>query len=96
MTAVEPWPSDNPAERPKMNDQPKNGSGESSRSSARGRKKTFRSQGHELPGFTTPCGSRARVGDAMPVDIIVEVEQHIGEDKVRCISMHPHDGWPGA
>ena len=27
-----------------------------------------------------------------PVDIIVEVEQHIGEDKVRCVSMHPTDG----
>lgn len=33
-------------------------------------------------GFETP----------IPVDIIVEVEQHIGEDKVRCISMHPTDG----
>jgi len=33
-------------------------------------------------GFETP----------MPVDIIVEVEQHIGEDKVRCIAMHPTDG----
>jgi F-type H+-transporting ATPase subunit beta len=27
-----------------------------------------------------------------PVDIIVEVEQHLGEDKVRCVSMHPTDG----
>jgi F-type H+-transporting ATPase subunit beta len=26
------------------------------------------------------------------VDIVVEVEQHLGEDKVRCISMHPTDG----
>jgi F-type H+-transporting ATPase subunit beta len=33
-------------------------------------------------GFETP----------LPVDIIVEVEQHIGEDKVRCVSMHPTDG----
>jgi F-type H+-transporting ATPase subunit beta len=33
-------------------------------------------------GFETPT----------PVDIIVEVEQHIGEDKVRCIAMHPTDG----
>lgn len=29
---------------------------------------------------------------ASPIDIIVEVEQHIGEDKVRCVSMHPTDG----
>jgi len=27
-----------------------------------------------------------------PVDIIVEVEQHLGEDTVRCVSMHPTDG----
>jgi len=33
-------------------------------------------------GFKTP----------VDVDIIVEVEQHIGEDKVRCVSMHPTDG----
>jgi len=33
-------------------------------------------------GFETP----------VDVDIIVEVEQHIGEDKVRCVSMHPTDG----
>lgn len=33
-------------------------------------------------GFDTPS----------PVNIVVEVEQHIGEDKVRCVSMHPTDG----
>ena len=33
-------------------------------------------------GFDTP----------MPVDIIVEVELHMGEDVVRCVSMHPTDG----
>jgi len=33
-------------------------------------------------GFDTP----------LPVDIIVEVEQHLGEDVVRCVSMHPTDG----
>jgi F-type H+-transporting ATPase subunit beta len=27
-----------------------------------------------------------------PVNIIVETEQHLGEDKVRCVSMHPTDG----
>jgi F-type H+-transporting ATPase subunit beta len=27
-----------------------------------------------------------------PVNIVVEVEQHIGEDTVRCVSMHPTDG----
>jgi len=33
-------------------------------------------------GFKTPT----------PVDIVVEVEQHLGEDTVRCVSMHPTDG----
>jgi len=27
-----------------------------------------------------------------PIDIIVEAEQHLGEDRVRCVSMHPTDG----
>jgi F-type H+-transporting ATPase subunit beta len=27
-----------------------------------------------------------------PVDIIVEVEQHLGEDRARCVAMHPTDG----
>jgi F-type H+-transporting ATPase subunit beta len=27
-----------------------------------------------------------------PMSIIVEVEQHIGEDRVRCVSMHPTEG----
>jgi F-type H+-transporting ATPase subunit beta len=33
-------------------------------------------------GFATP----------IPVNIVVEVEQHLGEDIVRCVSMHPTDG----
>jgi F-type H+-transporting ATPase subunit beta len=33
-------------------------------------------------GFDTP----------FPVNIIVEIEQHLGEDTVRCVSMHPTDG----
>jgi len=28
----------------------------------------------------------------VPIDIIVEVEQHLGEDRVRCVSMHPTEG----
>lgn len=27
-----------------------------------------------------------------PIDIIVEVEQHLGEGRVRCVSMHPTEG----
>ncbi len=33
-------------------------------------------------GFDTP----------IPIDIIVEAEQHLGEDRVRCVSMHPTEG----
>ncbi len=33
-------------------------------------------------GFETPS----------PVNIVVEAEQHLGEDRVRCVSMHPTDG----
>jgi F-type H+-transporting ATPase subunit beta len=33
-------------------------------------------------GFETPT----------PVDIVVEVEQHLGENTVRCVSMHPTEG----
>ncbi len=33
-------------------------------------------------GFETPT----------PIDIIVEAEQHLGEDRVRCVSMHPTEG----
>ena len=50
-------------------------------------------KGQELPeifnairitseGFDTP----------IPIDIIAEAEQHLGEDKVRCVSMFPTDG----
>ena len=28
----------------------------------------------------------------VPIDIIVEAEQHLGEDRVRCVSMHPTEG----
>src|SRR4030042_1229185 len=27
-----------------------------------------------------------------PISIIVEAEQHLGENRVRCVSMHPTDG----
>ncbi len=47
----------------------------------------------ELPGIYNALRITSEgLETPMPVDIIVEVEQHIGEDKVRCISMHPTDG----
>ena len=33
-------------------------------------------------GFTTPA----------PIDVIVEVQQHLGEGRVRCIALQPTDG----
>jgi F-type H+-transporting ATPase subunit beta len=31
-------------------------------------------------------------GTGIPVDVIVEVEQHLGENRVRCVAMEPTDG----
>jgi F-type H+-transporting ATPase subunit beta len=31
-------------------------------------------------------------GDVAPIDVIAEVEQHLGENRVRCVSMLPTDG----
>jgi F-type H+-transporting ATPase subunit beta len=31
-------------------------------------------------------------GGGMPIDVVTEVEQHLGENRVRCVSMLPTDG----
>ena len=31
-------------------------------------------------------------GGGVPVDVVTEVEQHLGENRVRCVSMLPTDG----
>src|SRR5512142_1573407 len=31
-------------------------------------------------------------GGGEPVDVIAEVQQHLGENRVRCVSMQPTDG----
>jgi F-type H+/Na+-transporting ATPase subunit beta len=47
----------------------------------------------ELPQIYTAIHVTSEGFDvATPIDIVVEVEQHIGEDRVRCVSMHPTDG----
>ncbi|MGZ7066054.1 MAG: F0F1 ATP synthase subunit beta, partial [Candidatus Aminicenantales bacterium] len=49
--------------------------------------------GGELPEIYTALRITSEGFDVTtPVDIVVEVEQHIGEDRVRCVSMHPTDG----
>jgi F-type H+-transporting ATPase subunit beta len=50
-------------------------------------------RGQELPEIYTAIRitSEGFETDA-PVDVIVEVEQHLGEDTVRCVAMHPTDG----
>jgi F-type H+-transporting ATPase subunit beta len=52
-----------------------------------------RFQGGELPEIYTAVRITSEGFEVRtPVDITVEVEQHIGEDRVRCVSMHPTDG----
>jgi F-type H+/Na+-transporting ATPase subunit beta len=50
-------------------------------------------KGLELPEIYTAIHITSEGFESpLPVDIIVEVEQHLGEDIVRCVSMHPTDG----
>ena len=50
-------------------------------------------KGMSLPEIYTAIRITSEGFDsAIPVDIVVEVEQHIGEDTVRCVAMHPTDG----
>ncbi len=50
-------------------------------------------EGGALPEIYTALRVTSEGFDiAEPMSIIVEVEQHIGEDRVRCVSMHPTDG----
>ena len=45
------------------------------------------------PPSTTRCASRTTAqGGGVPIDVIAEVEQHLGENRVRCVSMLPTDG----
>ena len=47
----------------------------------------------ELPQIYTAIRiTNEGFGGLSPISIVVEVEQHIGEDKVRCVAMHPTDG----
>jgi F-type H+-transporting ATPase subunit beta len=50
-------------------------------------------EGGALPEIYTALKITSEGFDsAEPLCIIVEVEQHIGEDRVRCVSMHPTEG----
>jgi F-type H+-transporting ATPase subunit beta len=50
-------------------------------------------QGGQLPEIYTAIRVTSEGFDVRtPIDITVEVEQHIGEDRVRCVSMQPTDG----
>jgi len=50
-------------------------------------------QGIELPEIYTAIRITSEGFESpIPVNIVVEVEQHLGEDIVRCVSMHPTDG----
>ncbi len=43
-------------------------------------------------GLRAKNSSKKDADHQIAVDIIAEVEQHLGEEKVRCVSMHPTDG----
>jgi F-type H+-transporting ATPase subunit beta len=50
-------------------------------------------KGGDLPEiYHAICITSEGFDSPAPVNIIVEVEQHLGEDKVRCVAMHPTDG----
>jgi F-type H+-transporting ATPase subunit beta len=50
-------------------------------------------EGGALPEIYTAVRVTSEGFDvAEPLGIVVEVEQHIGEDRVRCVSMHPTEG----
>jgi F-type H+-transporting ATPase subunit beta len=47
--------------------------------------------GGDLPSIYNACRITGTAGD-QPIDIIVEVEQHLGENRVRTVAMKPTDG----
>ncbi len=50
-------------------------------------------EGGALPEIYTALRITSEGFDAdQPLSIVVEVEQHIGEDRVRCVAMHPTEG----
>jgi F-type H+-transporting ATPase subunit beta len=50
-------------------------------------------EGGALPEIYTAVRVTSEGFDVeQPIEIVVEVEQHIGEDRVRCVSMHPTEG----
>jgi len=50
-------------------------------------------EGGALPEIYTALRITSEGFDsAEPLSIVVEVEQHIGEDRVRCVAMHPTEG----
>ncbi|HEY7410781.1 MAG TPA: F0F1 ATP synthase subunit beta [Vicinamibacteria bacterium] len=51
----------------------------------------------EFDGRVPPIYAAVRIQDAggeggMPIDVISEVQQHLGENRVRCVSMQPTEG----
>ena len=42
--------------------------------------------------YITPCGSFPKASRPQPINVIAEVEQHLGEGRVKCVAMEPTDG----
>ena len=72
-----------------MQSQRRRKSARSSRSSDRW--STSSSRAATCRRSTTPSGSSPREG-GQAIDVIVEVEQHLGENRVRTVAMKPTDG----
>ena len=49
-------------------------------------------EGGHLPAIYNASASVATATAAQPIDVIAEVEQHLGENRVRTVAMKPTDG----
>ncbi len=49
-------------------------------------------EGGHLPEIYNAVRVTGQPGGAEPIDLIVEVEQHLGENRVRTVAMKPTDG----
>jgi F-type H+-transporting ATPase subunit beta len=46
----------------------------------------------QLPSIYHALHIKEQTEDGVSIDVIAEVQQHLGDQKVRCVCMHPTDG----
>ena len=50
----------------------------------------------DIPPIYQALHIKEDAGDGgIAIDVIAEVQQHLGDDRVRCVCMHPPTGWSG-